>query len=159
MEIIIGCSKNTKIGSKLIQWWMGTDYSHVYVKWRLRTQDRSIVYHASHGMVHFISEENFKLKNQVVKEYELNIGQRHFIEFSKHCVDLAGQEYSTLELGQILLNNLTDGRYKAEDLPGYICSELMAELLENFFKAKFDKPRYLLTPKDIILFLERGLRG
>jgi len=159
MEIIIGCSKNSKIGSWLIRWWIGVDYSHVYVKWRLKTQDRWIVYHASHGMVHFVSDENFKLKNQVVKEYTLNIAQKHFIDFSRLCVDLAGQEYSALELVQIFISNITNGKFRTEDLHGYICSELMAELLEKFFKAKFDKPRYLLTPKDIILFLERGLRG
>lgn len=157
MKIIIGCSKNFKIGSKLIRCWLNTKYSHVYVRWYLSNQEREIVYQASHGMVHFQNFENFKTDNKIVKEFELDLTDEQFKKFSQKCIDLSGQPYSTLELIQIVLCDLTNGKLHAKDQNGYICSELMAELLEDFFDFKFNKPRYLLTPKDIINALSNRL--
>lgn len=148
-KIIIGASKNCKIGSKLIRWWIDADYSHVYTKWYLSDQDREIVYHASHGMVHFKEYENFKNDNEIVVEIEIELTCEQFKKFSSKCIDIAGQDYSSLELLQILLCDITDGRIHTQDQKGYICSELMAELLEDL-GYKFSKPKYLLTPKDII---------
>lgn len=153
MKIIIGCSRNDKLGSQLIRNWMGTDYSHVYARWYLSSQEREIVYQASHGMVHFIELNNFTKDNIIVKEFVLEISDEQFKKFSQKCIDLAGQKYSKLQLIQIFLRDLSRGMLQFPDQPGYICSELMAELLENIFNAKFDKPRHMITPKDIVEFM------
>ena len=149
MQLIIGASRNCKIGSKLIQWWMGTNYSHVYAKWHLSIQDRDVIYQASHGMVHFIEYDNFKKGNSIVEEFELQISDEQFRKFSIKCIDLAGQLYSKLELLQIFLCDITNNNIKCSDKTGYICSELMCELLEDL-GYKFDKPKYLVNPRDII---------
>ena len=148
-KIIIGASRNTKIGSELIQWWIDANYSHVYIRWNLEQQDRDIVYHASHGMVHFRSFENFSNENIIVEEFELELSDEQFKKISSKCIDLAGQPYSKLELLQILLCDIAKGSIKFEDQPGYICSELMCELLEDLGYV-FEKPNFLVTPKDII---------
>lgn len=148
-KIIIGASKNNKIGSRLIRWWINADYSHVYTRWYLSDQDREIVYHAAHGMVHFRPHNKFISENKIVEEFELELTCEQFAKFSTKCIDLSGEEYSKLELLQILLCDITDGRIHTQDQKGYICSELMAELLEDL-GYKFNKPKYLLTPKDII---------
>ena len=148
-KIIIGCSRNSKIGSRLIQWWIGAPYSHVYAKWHLNDQDKDIVYQASHGMVHFKSCCNFKKENEIVQEFEIELTCEQFKKFSAKCIDLAGEPYSRLELLQILLCDISNEKIKFEDQPGYICSELMCELLEDV-GYKFDKPKYLVNPKDII---------
>lgn len=151
--VIIGCSKNNLIGSKLIRWWIGTEYSHVYAVWNLSQQDRDILYQASHGDVNLISYDNFKRKNVVVKEFELQFSDEQFRKFSTKCIDLAGQPYSKLQLLQIFLSDISKSRLSFRDQRGYICSELMAEMLEDFFGAKFDKPRHLITPRDIVEYL------
>lgn len=155
MKLTIGASKNNLIGSKLIQWWLGAPYSHVYTKWHLNSQNRDIVYQASHGMVHFISYENFKEQNIVVEEYEIELTDEQFKKFSSKCIDLAGQKYSKLELAQILLCDISNGNIQFKDQPGYICSELMCELLQDL-GYEFDKPKYMITPKDIMDKLKYG---
>jgi len=152
-KLIIGASKNTLIGSKAIQWWIDAPYSHVYARWDLSSQDRSILYQASHGMVHFIEFTNFKKDNEIVKEIQIELTDEQFQKFSRKCIDLAGQKYSKLQLLQIFLCDLSNGNIKVEDQKGYICSELMGELLEDLGYT-LPKPKYLLTPKDIIQTLE-----
>jgi hypothetical protein len=149
MKLIIGASKNNLIGSKLIRLWMNTPYSHVYCRWYLNTQEREIVYQASRGLVHFQCFENFKIDNEIIDEIQIELTNEQFRKFSTKCIDLAGQSYSCITLLQILLCELSGGRVKFEDQPGYICSELMCELLEDL-GYKFNKPKFLVTPKDII---------
>ncbi len=153
MKIIIGCSRNYLIGSEAIQWWLGTNYSHVYARWHLDSQDRDIIYQASHGMVHFTSLENFTKNNIIVKEYILDLTDEQFKRFSRKCIDLAGEKYSTLQLLQIFVCGLSNGKLTFEDQNGYICSELICELLEDF-GIEFSKPKYLVQPDDIIKALE-----
>lgn len=153
VKLIIGASRNEKIGSKLLQWWMGTDYSHVFAMWDLTAQERSIVYQASHGMVHFQSYPNFLFVNEITHKAVIDISDVKFKRFSQKCIDLAGMPYSKLELLQIFICNITGGLIGTRDQTGYICSELMADLLEDIGYT-FDKPKYLLTPKDIIRKLE-----
>lgn len=148
-KVIVGASKTSKIGSEAIQWWINAPYSHVYIRWHLATQDREIVYHASHGMVHFREYNNFKKENIIVCEFELELSEAQFKKFSQKCIDLAGESYSKLELLQIILCDITNGKIHTEDQVGYICSELLCELLEDLGYI-FNKPKYLITPKDII---------
>ncbi len=153
MILIIGASKNNLIGSKAIRWWMKTDYSHVYARWELNKQQREIVYQASHGMVHFTSLENFLRDNVVVKEFRLNLTDEQFAKFSRKCIDLAGEKYSKLQLLQIFIRDLSDGKIMFPNQPGYICSELICELLEDI-GISIDKPKHLVTPSDIVKALE-----
>ncbi len=153
MKLTIGASKNSLIGSKAIQWWMNTDYSHVYAKWTLKTQQRDIVYQASHGMVHYASYEHFLRDNTVAREFVLDLTDEQFQKFSRKCIDLAGESYSKLELLQIFIRDISYDRFKFEDQPGYVCSELMCELLEDL-GVKFSKPKYLVRPDDIVKALE-----
>lgn len=154
MKIIIGVSRNNLIGSKAIRWWIDADYSHCYVRWNLKTQERDIIYQASRGMVHFQAIENFIKDNEIVKEIELELTDDQFKKFSAKCIDLAGIPYSKLELLQILICDITNGYFKFADQHGYICSELLGDLLNNL-DIVFNKPKYLLNPKDIINSLEK----
>jgi hypothetical protein len=154
-KIIIGASRNEKIGSKVIRWWMNTDYSHVFASWHLSSQERTIVYHAAHGMVHFKEFNNFKQENEVVQEIEIELTEEQFKAFSQQCIDLAGQPYSKLELLQIFISDLTNGKVSFQDQHGFICSELMAELLIDL-GYKFNKESFLINPKDIMDNLEKA---
>ena len=149
MKIIIGTSRNKLIGSRAIQWWIGANYSHSYARWTLKTQERDIIYQASHGLVHFQAVENFSAQNEIVEEIELELTDEQFLKFSRRCIDLAGVKYSKLQLLQIFISDLSDGRIHFEDQPGYVCSELMYDLLIDL-GIKFNKPKQLINPKDIM---------
>ena len=153
MRLIIGASRKTLLGSELIQWWIGTNYSHVYARWHLNAQNTDIVYQASHGMVHFCSLDRFTRENVVVKEFTLELTDEQFKKFSKKCIELAGEKYSFLELFQVIISDMSCGKIQFGDQAGYICSELMCELLEEL-GIKFDKPKYLVRPDDIVKALE-----
>ena len=153
MKIIIGASKNNNLGSKLIQWWENSKYSHVYIRWHLHTQDREIIYQASHGMVHFLEFSNFKKHNKIVTEISLEITTEQFVKLTQKCIDYAGKPYSKLELLQIWLSDVSDSKVKVKDRKGFICSELLGALLVEL-NITFQKPLYLLTPKDIMEALE-----
>lgn len=153
MKIIIGASRANKIGSEILQIHMSTDYSHVYARWWLESQQREIVYQASHGMVHFCSLARFTKDNIIVREFVLDITDEQFKKFSSKCIDLAGEKYSQLELLQIWLSDVSGGVLQFSDRDGYVCSGLMCELMEDL-GIKFDKPKHLVKPKDIITALE-----
>lgn len=152
MIITIGASKNNQIGSKLIQWWTKAHYSHVYISWRLRSQSRDIVYHASKGLVHFLSLDNFKKKNKIIQTFVLHLTDEQFANFSSKCIDLAGEKYSKLELLQIFLSDISQCKLKLKDQPGFICSELIATLLVDIGIIS-SKPPFLMTPGDIVALL------
>lgn len=153
-KLIIGASRSEKIGSKALQMHMGVDYSHVYARWWLTSQEREIVYQASHGMVHYCSLERFTRDNIIVKEFTLELTEEQFKKFSRKCVDLAGEEYSKLELLQLFITDASGGKITFKDERGYICSELMCELLEEL-GIKFDKPKQIVKPSDIVIALEK----
>lgn len=154
MKLIIGASRADKIGSRVIQTVMNTDYSHVYARWWLKSQEREIVYQASHGMVHFTSLEHFTRDNIIVKEFILEITEEQFKKFSGKCIDLAGEKYSVLELLHIWLSDASGGKLQFGDQGGYICSELMCELLTDL-GVVFDKPKWMVKPSDIVGALEK----
>lgn len=156
--ITIGFSKPKKfmIGSWLISKWMNQPYSHVFIKFDSK-QIPSTVYHAAHGMVHFMELENFKRVNEIVKEYSITVEDSVRKEFLVRGIYLAGSKYAYDELVKIMfmdiLNSL-DIKIKTFDSKGYICSELVGYLMNKQLNVEFDKPLYLLRPDDIDKKLE-----
>lgn len=161
MKIYVGFSKpiKYKIGAKAISWWIGAPYSHTYV--RFESSDPEIpsnVYHAAHGMVHFMTQERFHSINQTVVEYQIEVTKEERKAQLIKAMKLQSVEYSTLELVNIFLydlcNKLGCDKVKFHDPKGYICSELVADIIEIKFQIKWIKERYLLSPKDIELKLK-----
>lgn len=153
-RIVIGFSspKQFKIGAEAIKYWCGTPYSHVLVSWKSDRIDRTLVYHASHGSVHFNSAQTFCDENDIVKSYELNITEDQYIKLVAKCVDLAGIEYSRIELIKIFIKDIGDrlgfNIQGFQNSKGYVCSELLGELLIDL-GVSFDRPTFLLRPDHI----------
>lgn len=159
MEINIGFSypKTFKIGAKAISLYLNRPYSHVLIYWHSKSLDRTLVYQASHGKVHFIEMTNFLKENDIVKTYKYDICQEKFNKLVQKCVDLAAQPYATTELLTLFLHDmLLKCGIKVDfgDKRGFICSELLANLLEDVFNIKFNKPKYYVNPKDIDNYLD-----
>jgi hypothetical protein len=76
-------------------------------------------------------------------------------------MDLAGEKYSIKELAQILAIDLAFMAFKKDigsnEMPGYICSELVGEFCIKTLNMNFNKPTYLLKPDDIDLALSMSL--
>lgn len=143
--------KKFKIGAWLISKWMCRPYSHVYLRFPAN-KISSTVYQASHGMVHFSTEENFLKNNVSIKEITLNTEEISRLVILQHCMNLAGEGYGYIELVKIFLLDICDYiglKVYSHNGRGYICSELVGEVLETILDIKWDKPTYLLKPKDI----------
>ena len=158
MEIIVAFSspKVFNISSSIIKAVMGTEYSHVLVYWKADKLDRHLVYQASHGSVHFLELTNFLKQSEIHSEHRLIVTYDQYLKLVRKCVDLAGEPYWFCELANIAANDLANyAGLKVDfgDGRGYICSELLADLLMDIFGAKFNKPKHLIKPKDIEDFL------
>jgi hypothetical protein len=153
-KISIGLSapNKFKLGAFAIQKYINRDYSHVLIYWHSDSINKTLVYQASLGMVHFCSMERFESHNSVVKHYDLEVTDNQFNKLVSKCVELAGVEYSVLELLGIFTNNVLN-RDLIGDQPGFICSELVAELLQDVTGGKFSKPLHLVNPSDVDSFL------
>lgn len=152
--IYIGLSypNKFKIGAWLISKWIGRTYSHAYIRFA-EGKISSTVYQASHGMVHFKTQENFIRDNLVIKEYAIQVSDDCRINVLQHCMDLAGEKYGYLELFKIFILDILNWANlpipKTYDGPGYICSELVADIMQQTLNVIWDKPTYLLKPSDI----------
>lgn len=91
-------------------------------------------------------------ENEIVKSYELYITDEQYIKLVAKCVDLAGIEYSRIELLKIFIKDIGDKfGYNVngfQNSKGYICSELLGELLIDL-GVSFDRPPFLLRPDHI----------
>ena len=154
VELYIGFStpKNkNKVGALAIRWWMGKPYSHVFVAWKSKTHQKTLVYHAAHGNVHFVEFKRFAEENNVIKLYKLSIPETSYKGLVGKCIDLAGISYGYLELVKILAYDICDSlnvSIKMSNDKGYICSELLADLLLEL-GVTFDRPTFLLRPDHI----------
>jgi hypothetical protein len=163
-KIYVGFSypKCFKIGAYAIKKWQGMEYSHVYLRFESSNlKVPSSVYHAAHGMVHFREFEKFKNDNLVIKEYCLEVSEQDRLETLINCMYLGGEVYGYLELVKILVTDVAHSlgcTVKTCNSVGYICSELVGELLICRLKLTFNKPTYLLKPIDIDVKLQEYLK-
>lgn len=153
-------SPNTfKIGAWAIQKWIGKDYSHVYINW-IDDQGRDIVFQASHGCCHTILKDNFELENIIHKEFIMNITEDQYQALRDFCYNYCGVPYAFLDLPLIVIYDVLSKlgiKTLFYDVPGEVCSELVAILLKEIFGFTFDKPSNLMKPNDIYESLEKNL--
>lgn len=163
-KIYVGFSypKSFKPAAFVIKTWMGTKYSHVYLRFESSNPKvPSNVYHAANGMVHFIEFENFKENNLIIKEYCIELSEEDRLDTLIDCMYKSAVKYGYSELFKIFLTDIAHSlgiEISTYDGKGYICSELVGKLLIDRLKLKFDKPTHLLKPLDIDLKLKEYLK-
>lgn len=151
--ITIGFSqpKTKKIGSELIKWWINKPYSHTFIKY-VNPLEKEVVFHAAHGNVHQILWKNFIKENTVMKTVEIECNQQQYEKLVELYFEKCGTLYSTEGLFWIFIHDLLwkmNIYIKTFDDPGYICSELVASILENIFDISFKKPLNIIRPDDV----------
>jgi len=132
----------------------GTKFSHVYVRHATK-YDVDIIYQASGTQVNFESGEMFFKKAETVREFEFEITDDAFDAYMRFAIKNAGKPYGVLQVFGIALYSLL-GLEKNPFPSGstnYICSELVAEILFEIGKFKYDRELFdKLTPKDLFEF-------
>lgn len=153
-DVVFGFSypKKFKIGAAAISWWMGRPYSHTYIRYT-DSQGRDIIFHAAHGTVHPILVSNFDLDNNRVAEYVINFSEGEYNQLRDIYYEKSGQLYATRQIGLIPMYDILWKSFKytlkSDNVPGYICSELVGHSLEKIKGYTFDRPLNLLRPDHI----------
>lgn len=153
-KITIGFSRPKKfmLGAYLIGKWIGRSYSHVFMCFDSKSLGMQSVYHASHGMVHFMAKDNFLINNNIIKEYTISVTDEQYNKILKRAMLLAGIAYSNKELFKTAFYDIarTFGlKYLPSDDIGYICSELVGKILIEELGYNFEKTTCILNPADI----------
>lgn len=127
-RVCIGFSEpvKTKLGAEIIKWWMGTEFSHVYLKLYSPYTDLWLIYHASHGMVHLREASNFYKENLPVAEFEMEIEPIRLRNTIKIAQQLCGQPYGYLGLVKLVLRKKF--KISGDGDRSFHCSELIARL-------------------------------
>lgn len=149
MNVVVGFSKPKKFSvvSQMIQWFQGTNFSHVYLEFELPGMGVNLIFHATSRRVHFTPSSKFHDKNTSVHRFHLDTPKsvrRRLIGTCLHKLDI---RYGFMQIFGILLSklfNLQQNPFKH----GYICSELVSEVLKEK-GIHFKKNINLLTPKDV----------
>lgn len=154
-QITIGFSKSKKflpIGSWLIRAYMGTPYSHVYLKFYSESLNRTLIYEAIGSGVRFVSPKVWDEHATEVKSYTIQMEKCNKVKLMQFCVDNAGIEYGFWQNVGVPMS----GILKLKKNPfhtGLNCSEVIGDILklEGY---DISKDGNLLTPLDIDKILE-----
>jgi hypothetical protein len=162
--ITIGFSKPNakwkKPISRLIRVFELSEYSHVYIKITNGRLKNDLYYHASGSRVHFMGKEEFKSKNKVVKEYKFDISAAKFYKTLDFAISKVGAKYSYRQLLGLMIVRVCKFLGKKIDNPfggdGYICTELVAEILRHIHGKQVIKDINTIGLKDIKKLIENS---
>lgn len=139
--------------SWIIRMYLGTQYSHVAIKFSSESLNRDIIYEAVGSGVRFVGKRVWEKKIEEVVSYQIDVKYCNYTTIMQYCIDHAGIEYGLLQNIGIFIVDV----FKLKKNPfrhGKNCSEVIAEILtlEGF---EFNKSMELVTPKDIQAVLEK----
>ena len=121
---------NSNILADFIKYQQGIDFSHVYLSFYDTEVNRWVIYHATLRGVHFLSEEDFKRNNTIIKEYNFNITETQKIDLKNWAIDNLDKKYSIKQLLYIYIYedlNVKLDFLKSDDY--WICCEAAARAL------------------------------
>ena len=153
--IIIGFSTPKKF--KLLSWLIckiqKTEYSHVYLQYHSDSLDRDIIYQASGLQVNFVGKNLFDQDHVTIAEFTLEVPDDIYTRSLQTAVDKAGFPYSIKQLFSLASYLLFRKSLFEDGRSGYVCSELVGEMLQNEFGIKVSDDLDIVTPKDIFNIL------
>jgi hypothetical protein len=157
MKIKIGFSRNkkNKIGSRLIQWWMGTKFSHTFFLYKPDILDNEIVFQAIGSGVNFLAYDNFLDHNHVVSLYEIDLDNDQYRKLINKFVQCSGNKYGYWQnIGDLVSKIFKLNRNIMVD--GTNCSTLVSKYLKELDPEAFKnlKDLNLVTPKDVYDYLK-----
>jgi hypothetical protein len=75
-----------------------TKYSHCYIKFYSESFDCWLIYHASHTSIHFLSEENFLKKADILEEYQIELPEEAKKNLVRNAIKRAGVPYGMFQI-------------------------------------------------------------
>lgn len=164
--IIIGFSKHRgswAIGSDLIRWFMKTEFSHTYFKFKEDSYEDSTICHATGKGVNYMSSTTFEKTNQPVAEFELEISNELYQELLQDCHRYAGDKYGYFQnLGILVVRVLGRVGIRMNRNPindGINCSEWGYYLLEEIDGKWTNTDPNLVAPDEVYNYLVGRNRG
>lgn len=150
-KITIGFSRPKSkfaIGSWLIRKYMGTPYSHVYIRFYSESINRTLIYEAvGHGGVRFVGYNLWNTHAQEIEHKTLDVKKCNSISLLQFCVDMAGISYGWKQNLGIVFASIFGWKSNPWK-KGKNCSEAVADFL-HMEGYNFNKAHDLVTPKDI----------
>lgn len=120
--------KRLPLGSWLIRFWTGKDYSHVAVQQEIREWGKRY-FQASEGKVNYEFERFFEAKHEIVKIYTIEVSKDLDRSIKHACYVEAGNKYAMLQnLGIALIDitfRLFGKKFKNPWNKGRNCSEIL----------------------------------
>jgi len=145
--------------SCIIRAFEGSKYSHVYIKLKTTQLANPLYYHASGLSVKFMNEKTFNKKNKVVEEHMSDISCAKYYKTLDYAIEKVDTPYSFSQLFGIIIIRLASICGKKISNPfgkkGYICTELVGEILKKIHGKKIEKELNSLTLKDIKKLIEK----
>lgn len=149
-KMIVAFSRPAKVklsncASSVIRWYQGgTSYSHVLFIFDDLIPGRSVVIQASHGKVHIVELQNFMKDNIITNSFFIGVDDRVYNRVIQYCVDNLQKPYGFFQLFEVILHKYLNVHFRSNGNKEFICSELIARALPEFFEASD-----LVTPLDI----------
>lgn len=160
--ITIGFSRPKKptLFSKAIMAILGTNYSHIYVRFKSLKYGRDLIYQASHLMVNFMGGTRFEEQNFIVTEFSIPVDEELYVKIMQFCIDNAGVPYAIMiALGMWLQHALAKVKIRIENpwknSEGYVCSTLVAYLLVAIMGQKLSQEPRDMDPHEMMQSLAR----
>lgn len=163
-EIYIGFSKSKKrlpIGSWLIRLYQGcTEYSHIYIRVRMKTLPSDKIFHASEGKVQNMSGTQFDKRHEVVEEYSITVDDGTYKRLIRELHEASGDDYGIMQnIGLLYTDMMREWFGKRVPNPftaGFNCSEFVRDMLEVVYPITYSKiDPNSTTPKDINIELKK----
>lgn len=149
-NMYVGFSRSSikfPVFSKIIQWYLGTSFSHTYIRFYSDTLNRNIIYESAGGGVKFVGSREWKKRNYSVVEFSVPIKEELYVDLMRQLIDYAGIEYGFWQNIGVAISDFL--RLRENPIKkGKNCSELVSEVL---IKLGFSVPKEpnLMTPKDV----------
>lgn len=97
--IIVGFSHRPKnIISSAIGFFTNSKISHTYVRLPVPEYNTSVVFQAAGSNVHYMNIDHFKIKNEILYEFQVEVTPEQFIAAEKFRVFECGKPYGAMEL-------------------------------------------------------------
>jgi len=162
-HITVGFSKSKKafpIASWAIRLYQRTEFSHVYLREKVRVFKDDLIIHASEGNVQRMSEYQFDKKHEVVEEFIVTIeSDLRFYELKDLMHKHSGADYSVMQnIGIVYVDimRFLGKRVKNPWQKGWNCSELVMTILQEIFPEEFKQyDTNTITPKEINTILKQ----
>ncbi len=146
--------------STIIEIAMGTDYSHVAIRYTDENDGIEKLFHSITKGVCIEESDPYYNTHRDVKVFEVELSCT-FEDFNQLTIEWLDIKYGYLQFFNCLADKIGFGDidFSGNELKKMICSELVARILHKWSKFKFDEDMDSVDPKDVERVLTEGSKN